>query len=219
MTKGNQIVRSMSRTLLGSSTIIWMAVRYLARIVRPTLIYVLVINTRMSKVSLEEDDCDEKKWHKRLIKYDTKTREMMVEILLSIYESDQSRVLGIESKARGVMTAASLVLVVNIAVLNYSIRENLHYIVLVLIGLSFVYLVTALLASFRVEKTSPRWILGVDEVFSQEIAVYKLAEYIEKNRYYETARTNLTESAIFDIARAFVVAILAIILALIFSIT
>ena len=219
MTKGNQILRSVPRTLLRSSAIIWMAVRYLARIIRPTLIHVRVINNRMSKVSLEEDGREEKKWHKVLINYDTRTHKMMIEILLSIYESDQSRVLGIESKARGVMTAASLVLVVNIAVINYSIRENLHYIVLILIGLSFVYLVTALLASFRVEKTSPRWVLGVDEVFSPEIAIYKLAEYIEKNRYYETARTNLAESAIFDIARAFVVAILAIILALIFSIT
>lgn len=224
MTKRNRVLRSVSSTLLVVLVIIWMSICYFARvawrIIRPTLFHVVVINYRMNKISSEEDVSKEKDWHERLVDYDVNTREMVIGILLSTYESDQNRVLGIESKARGVLTAASLVLVVNIAILNYSvIRQTLNYIMFIMIGFSFVYLVSALWASFRVEKISPRWVLDVSEVLSPEITGYKLAECIERNRYYETARTNLAESAIFDIARAFLAAILTAILVFIFSIT
>ena len=187
------------------------------RIIRPTLFLVLRANNTIAKLPKLDADQEATKWQAKLYNCTYKEREYAVNTLFSLFESDQNRTRGVESKARGVMQTAGLVIFAGDAVvLNLALREESSWpaVVIGLIAVSGVYLLAALVASHYVEKPGQRHVLNPDNVLPLELAGSELAVAIKLNRRDSIARTNLTESAIFDVARALVTVALALVTAL-----
>ena len=190
--------------------------RKVYRIIMPTLFRALWANKKIAKVPRLDTDQEVSDWQAKLRNCTYEEREYAVNTLFSLFESDQNRIRGVESKARGVMQTAGLVLAGDAVALNLALREETSRSALViwLVAVSGVYLLTALVASLYVEKPGRRYVLDTDNVLPPEIAGSELAIATKLNRSGSIARTNLTESAIFDVARALVIAALALVTAL-----
>lgn len=197
-----------------------LAVRWLLsqiwKLVRPTLIRAWWANRKLSQDTMTQPDGDESSWQETLRAYLLEQRELAVTTLLSIFESDQDRIRGVESKARGVLQTASLVFAGDAVALNLAVERGSRPVIVVwLVVLSGLYLVAAIGATLYVDKPGERHVLSPDDVLPTERAGATLAVATTLNRSASISRTNLTESAIFDVARALVVAAVAVVVAVI----
>ena len=196
-------------------------VKLIYSVVRPTLFRVYRVNKKISNIPKSDIDQELPGWQVTLRTVNYTERELAVNTLYSLFESDQNRIRSVESKARGVMQTAALVLAGDAVALNLALREEISSLVWWIISpvlVSVFYLFTALWASLSVEKPGELHVLDPDDVLPAELAVSKLATSIELNRRGSIARTNLTESAIFDVARALFFAFMALLVAVLYRI-
>ena len=182
------------------------------RTVRPTLIRALWANWKIHRGPVCDIDSEERTWRDRLQACPAEERGLAVSTLLSVFESDQNRIRGVESKARGVLQSASLVFAGDAVALNVAFREEAARATLAiwLVVVSAVYLGTALGATLYVDKLGPRHVLSLEDVLPADRAGSRLVGAIKLNQSSSLARTNLTESAIFDVARSLVTAAAAL---------
>ena len=187
------------------------------RSLRPTICPALRANWKMTKSIdnlLATYDTDEKKWREILGTCPREERDIVVTSLLALFESDRSRERGIESKARGVVQTAGLVFAGIAVALNLTLRQwvSTSPIVVVLLMVSAFYLFTAVGAALYVEKPGERKVLSPEDTLSPEQTGATLAVATILNRTASISRTNLTESAIFDVARSLVAATVALLI-------
>ena len=198
----------------------WHIIRTIGRIIRPTLFRAHRANKKIAEIPRLDTDQEATEWQEKLHDCTYEQREYAVNTLVSLFESDQNRIRGVESKARGVIQTAGLVFAIVFAgdavALNLALREESlrSALVFVLVAASGVYLLAALVASLYVEKPRQHHVLDPDDVLPPELAGSKLAIATKLNRSGSITRTNLAESAIFDAARALVTAALALFTAL-----
>lgn len=185
----------------------------ICNVVRPTLFHALCANRKISNY-LKSSDLELSDWQAKLRDTNYKEREYAVNTLFSLFDSDQNRIRSVEHKARGVMQTAGLVFTGDAIVINLALREETPSWIIWLVAASGVYLLTALVASLYVEKPTRLHVLDPDNVLPVELAGSELVTSIELNRRGSIARTNLTESAIFDVARALFLAFIALLVAL-----
>ena len=186
------------------------------RLIRPTLIRAWWANRKLSQDTTTPPDGDQSRWQETLRAYPAEQRELAVTTLLSIFESDQDRIRGVESKARGVLQTASLVFAGDAVALNLAVERGFRLVIVVwLVVVSGLYLVAAIGAALYVDKPGERHVLSPDDVLPSERAGATLAVATALNRSASISRTNLTESAIFDVARALVVAAAAVVVGVI----
>lgn len=221
---GRRILVALKLNITRIAKLIWEhvvpLVKLIYSVIRPTLFRVYRVN---KKISIPKPDSDQElpDWQGTLRNVNYTERELAVNTLFALFESDQNRIRSVESKARGVMQTAALVLAGDAVALNLAIREEISALVWWVISpvlVSVLYLFTALWASLSVEKPGELHVLDPDDVIPAELAVSKLATSIELNRRGSIARTNLTESAIFDVARAFFFAFMALLVAVLYRI-
>ncbi len=160
------------------------------------------------------DDGYEEEWRTKLQSYDPEKRGLTLTTLLAVFESDQNRMRGIEVKARGVLQCAGLVFTGSAVTLTLAFRNGTSPspATIWFLGSSAIYLVCAVWAALYVDTPSVRRFLSVDDVLQPVRAGATLAVITRLNRAASIARTNLTESAIFDVARALVTAAVALVL-------
>ena len=110
------------------------------------------------------------------------------------------------------LQSASLVFAGDAVALNLAFREEAARATLAiwLVVVSAVYLGTALGATLYVDKLGPRHVLSLEDVLPADRAGSRLVGAIKLNQSSSLARTNLTESAIFDVARSLVTAAVAL---------
>ena len=193
----------------------WLASRFW-RIVRPTLFEIYSANRRISKVSELDVDSEEADWHTKLQDLMPDERALTVSTLWSVYESDQNRIRGIESKALGVLQIASLVFAGDVAALTLALRQGAWHpkLAIWLVAVSCVYLGMALVASVSVAKPCPRYMLKPADVLPPELVGARLAMATLLNEPTSIARSNLTTSAIFDVLRALIAVAAALVAAI-----
>ena len=129
-----------------------------------------------------EIDSEEKTWRERLQACPAEERGLAVSTLLSVFESDQNRIRGVESKARGVLQSASLVFAGDAVALNLALREEASRATLAiwLVAVSAVYLGTALGAALYVDKPGPRHVLSLEDVLPPDRAGSRLVGAIKR---------------------------------------
>ena len=177
------------------------------RLVRPTLLRALWANRVLKEKSQGQTYTGEKDWQERSKSYSLEDRRIITANLLSVFESDQNRIRSIGSKARGVLQTAGLVFAGDAIAINLAFREGmLDSLIIGLLVLSGIYLVAAVGAALYVDKPTVQHVIDLDEVLARHQTVVTIAVSIALNRTASISRTNLTEAAIFDIARALVVA-------------
>lgn len=183
------------------------------RLVRPTLIPAWHANRKLSKQTTRDPGGDSTKWYETLRTCPVEQREFAVATLLSTFESDQNRIRGVESKARGVLQTAGLVFAGDAVAINLAVTDRgpNSTIVFWLVTISGLYLAAAIWAALYVDKPGERQVLDLKDILPPERAGAALAMATDLNRAMSISRTNLTESAIFDVARALVVAAAALV--------
>ena len=195
------LARSCADCAIGLIMSIW-------RAVRPTIFSAWWKNRKVPSKSEHQIDGEQEAWHEKLQGYPLEQRFFAVSTLFSIYESDQNRIRGLESKARGVLQSAALALATNAAALNLALRPDTRYTWWAIgfaIG-SGVYLTAAVVATLRVEKPSPRHVLFPEDTLPAERAGATLATATDLNQTASIAKANLTVSAMFDVSRAMLAA-------------
>ncbi len=183
------------------------------RIVRPTLIPAWRANRKLGEGETHHLGSDRSNWYDKLQACPPEERELAVATLLSVFESDQDRIRGVESKARGVLQTAGLVFAGDAVAINLAVTQHGAYstIVFYLVGVSSLYLAAAIWAALCVDKPGQRHVLDLEDVTPPARAGSALAVATSRNRIASISRTNLTESAIFDAARALVWAAAALV--------
>lgn len=200
------LARSCADCVIGLIMSIW-------RAVRPTIFSAWWANRKVQSKSAHQIDSEQQAWHGKLQGYPPDHRFFAVSTLFSIYESDQNRIRGLESKARGVLQSAALALATNAAALNLALRAETRY-TWWAIGFSIgsgVYLTAAVVATLQVEKPSPRHVLFPQDTLPAEHTGATLATATDLNQTSSIAKANLTVSAIFDVARALLAAAAALV--------
>lgn len=173
------------------------------RLIRPTLIPALRANPRVPQDTTEQLEAGEEQWHKRLKKQSAEERAAIVHLLYAVFETDQDRVRGLESKARGVAQTAALVLAGNAVTLVLAPSRGIWRVVVVLLVIaSLVYGAAAVGAALYADKPRRRHLLGAEDVLPLERAGAALVRATRANRAASIQQSNLTESAIHDVARA-----------------
>lgn len=202
------VIRPVARAAMWLVRCIWITVR-------PSLFRALWVNRRIRKIPEHIAEREEANWRRRLRASTREDQELAVSILLTGYESDQNRIRGIESKALGVLQSAGIVFAGDVAALTLATRENASHAQLAiwLVVASWVYLVAALGASLFVAKPGQRFVFSNADLLPADLAGARLAIASRLNQAASIARSNLTESAIFDAARAFATAAAALVLA------
>lgn len=182
------------------------------RIARPTLLPALLTNRKVP----EDTSADEEEaWRERLTECSPNDLTSALSTLLVLYESDQNRIRGMESKAIGVLQIAGLIFAGDVAALTLAFRQNASYttFVVIFLLLSIMYLVSVLIASSIVMTPKPRHVLGVDEVLPPDLAATRLIMSMKLNARASTMINNLTSASVSDAVRAFVVTVVALIAA------
>ena len=183
------------------------------KLARPTLLPAWRANQKLSNETTRHPDNDSMNWYEKLQACPDDERELVLATLLSTYESDQSRIRGVESKARGVLQTAGLVFAGDAVAINLAVTDRGPHSTTVfwLVAVSSMYLAAAIWAALYVDKPGERHVLDLKDILPPERAGAALAVATKLNRTASISRTNLTESAIFDAARALVMAAAALV--------
>jgi len=172
------------------------------RILRPTLIRALCANRQIPDIATRQRD-EGTNDREELQNYTPEELALAVNTLFSVYESDQSRVRGIESKAFGALQIAGLVFAGSAFTLRIILDDRTPSPTAIwLVAMSGLYLFASLAAELNVTKLRQNRVLDTEDVLPIEVAYSNLAEYIHLNRRASIKLGNLTESAIFDARRA-----------------
>lgn len=203
------VIRPAARVAIWLVRCVWITAR-------PSLFRALWVNRRIPKIPEHIAEREEADWRRRLRASTREDQELAVNILLTGHESDQNRIRGIESKALGVLQSAGIVFAGDVAALTLATRENASHAQLAiwLVVASWAYLVAALGASLFVAKPGQRFVFSNADLLPPDLAGARLAIASRLNQAASIARSNLTESAIFDAARAFATAAVALVLAI-----
>ena len=105
------------------ATMLWF-LDWLWRIVRPTLITALCVNSRISEIPPFKADQHEADYRRKLDNCTPEDLSFAVNTLFSLHESDHNRIRGIESKAFGTLRVASLVFAGNAFTLNLALSQK-----------------------------------------------------------------------------------------------
>ena len=203
------VIRPAARAAMWLVRCVWITVR-------PSLFRALWVNRQIRKIPEHIAEREEADWRRRLRASTREDQELAVNILLTCYESDQNRIRGIESKALGVLQSAGIVFAGDVAALTLATHENTSHaqLAISLVFASWAYLVAALVASLLVAKPGQRIVFNNADLLPPDLAGAKLAIASRLNQAASITRSNLTESAIFDSARAFAIAAVALVLAI-----
>lgn len=223
------------RIFLNSVRRLGLLVKWLGLLVMPTLILAVWKNKQARRtdkqseqaINPEQIDISDGKrvWHS-LVKLssrldphgsDSSTQyDRIISILLAIFEADENRAYAVASKARGVLQTVGFVFAGNITALTLALRDGVVYATLtfVLIVVSACYLFCTIVAYFRVDHPRPLQVLEPHDAFDTERFGWRLLLAIKKNRDLSIYRTNFTVSAIRDVVRALVTAVVAVIVAI-----
>ena len=175
------------------------------RLIRPTLIPAMLANQRVRQDTPEELDACERQWYERLASQPAEARSSLTHLLYALFESDQDRIRGLESKARGVPQTAALVLAGNPVTLILAPSSGIWpLLVIVLVIVSLVYGAAAVGAALYADKPRRRHLIRPEDVLPLEQAGAALVRATRANRAGSIRQSNLAESAIHDVARALV---------------
>lgn len=175
------------------------------RLFRPTLIPAVLANPRVREDAPEELEVCERQWRERLENRPIEERASLAHMLHAVFESDQGRIRGLESKARGVPQTAALVLAGNAVTLILAPSSGIwRILVVVLVVASLMYGAAAVGAALYADKPRRRHLIRPEDVLPLERAGAALVRATRANRAGSIRQSNLTESAIHDVARALV---------------
>ena len=201
-----------------SNLVLWL-VSGIWYVITPTVSRALLANRRYSRLPAPDADSEQAGYRKKLRDCTTEEVTHAASTLFSIYESDRNRVRGIEAKALGSLQIGSLVFAGDAAALNLALREGASHPTWVIgfVVASGAYLIASLGAALYVTKPRATHVLSIDEVLPPEVAASTLAVATKLNQHASVKMSNLTESAIFDVGRAFLAAAIALTGAVVFA--
>ena len=197
-------------------TALW-SVDWLWRIIRPTLITALCVNSRVHNISSDEADSYEDAFRKELDNCTPEELSFALNTLVSLQGSDHLRIRGIETKAFGTLPVAGLVMAGNAFTLNLVLDRQTQSATWATIAIvaSAIYLLASLVAELYVRTLRDSYELTSDDVLSSKDAGARLARYMKLNQHASTKLSNLTDAAIYDVRRALVTAAIALTIAVI----
>lgn len=201
--------RIIERFIVRPLVIIW-------RALRPTLIHALAINRQITE-SDETVVRDENILRTRLDGCSPDEREHAIRVMLSLYQSDENRVRGIESKAFASIRFIGIISAADLVLLTFALRGDVFRPVIVvgMLAISLVYISTGLVASVYVARPYNRYVLSPQDILPPKHTAKRLARLRRRNTPLASRRSNLTDSSLFDALRAFIVTLVAIVVALI----
>ena len=211
--------RQLARLAASLSKLVFWVLSGIWHVITPTVCRALLENRRYSRVPGPDADIEQADYREKLQDCTPEEVTYAASTLFSIYESDRNRVRGIEAKALGSLQIGSLVFAGDAAALNLALSEGAAPTTWVVgfVVASGVYLLASLGAALYVTKPGAIHVLGTDEVLPPETAASTLAIATRLNQHTSIKLTNLTESAIFDVARAFLAAAVALTGAVVFA--
>lgn len=187
-------------------------------LLRPTYFVARRANRIVKRGSTEASDTTEA-WRENLGNVTKEQRPLAINVLLSIYESDQNRIRGLESKALGVLTIVGLTAAVDLAGVALVLTEGdavsgrLQLIFWLLLGSSVSYLLFSLLSIYETIIPGERHVVGVESALPPENAGVAAAVATRLNRSAGIVRSNLVDAALRDTARGLLVALGALVIA------
>ena len=192
--------------------------RLLWAVLRPTYFVAQRANKTVKQESTEGGVTREA-WRESLGNLTDKQRPLAIDVLLSIYESDQNRIRGLESKALGVLTIVGLTTAVDLAGVALLLTEvdavsgGPQLVFWLLLGSSVSYLLFSLLSIYETIIPGERHVLDVESALPPENAGAAAAVATRLNRSAGIVRSNLVDAGLRDTARGLLAALGALIAA------
>ncbi len=146
----------------------------------------------------------------------TAQSDRVINILLSIIQSDENRAYAVASKARGVLQTVGFVVAGNIAALTLALRDEASYFLFtaILSSLSTFYLVCTVISYLLADHPRLWHVMDPNDALKPDEFGPRLLTVIHRNRDLSIYRTNFTVSAIRDVVRSLVAVVVAVIVAI-----